>query len=85
MMEVDESLLKAFGCSPKVKTVPQEPKQGFVAEPWMADFVKERHHQHEWDAFFAYCEAGPTRRFLIRLATFFAWALSLISPRPVNR
>lgn len=40
-------------------------------EPWMAEFVKGRHHQEEWDAFFVYCEASPFRRGLIRLGWLF--------------
>lgn len=73
MMEVDQSLLKAFGCSPMAmaKAIPA-PARDFVVEPWMADFVKEPHHQDEWDAFFVYCEASPTKRCLIRVAQFLA-------------
>lgn len=36
-------------------------------EPWMIEFVKGRHSQEEWDAFYAYMEAGPVKRWVLRL------------------
>lgn len=47
-------------------------------EPWMADFVKGRHSQEEWDAFFAYCAAGPFTRLIFRLVPFLISALPRI-------
>jgi len=46
----------------------QKPVKMGKIEPWMADFVKERHSQEEWEAFFAYCEAGPVKRALCAIA-----------------
>lgn len=34
-------------------------------EPWMAEFVKGRHSQEEWDAFFEYCKASSFKRWCI--------------------
>lgn len=47
-------------------------------EPWMGDFVKGRHSQEEWDAFFAYCEAGPFMRWIFRIVPFLVSALPRI-------
>lgn len=38
-------------------------------EPWMHDFVKGRHSQEDWDAFFVYCEAGRFKRWFINIAS----------------
>ena len=48
----------------------QRPVKMGKIEPWMRDFVKERHSQEEWEAFFAYCEAGPFKRALSHIAGF---------------
>jgi len=44
-------------------------KREFKPEPWMAEFLQGRHSQEEWDAFFYYCEAGPVKRWFMRLAS----------------
>jgi hypothetical protein len=76
MMEVSESIRKTFGISPKPKEASPDPgPRAITTEPWMADFVKGRHSQGEWDDFFAYCEAGPVKRRLIKMASFLYFAL----------
>jgi len=37
-------------------------------EPWMVEFVKGRHTQEEWDAFYAYLEASPRKRWWMRFS-----------------
>lgn len=51
-----------------------------VIEPWMKEFVRGRHIQKEWDAFFRYCQAGPWKRRLIWLETTVARILGLRLP-----
>jgi hypothetical protein len=35
-------------------------------EPWMVDFIKQRHSPEAWDAFFDYYNAGPWKRAYCR-------------------
>lgn len=47
--------------------------QKIATQPWMKDFVQERHTREEWDAFMAYCQAGPWKRAAIWLRNIIAW------------
>ncbi len=38
-------------------------------EPWMSDFMKERHSKNDWDALFYYVEAGPLKRIWIQMCS----------------
>jgi len=51
------------------------PDGNFEVEPWMIDFVKGRHSQEEWDAFFEYCKAGPIKRRFLRIGSFFYYII----------
>jgi len=66
-MEIDDRARKTFGISPG-KAEPVIPPAPVMTEPWMGDFVRERHTQEQWDAFGAYCQAGPWKRALLRLS-----------------
>lgn len=46
-------------------------------EPWMSEFVKEKHSLEDWEAFFYYCEAGPLKRLWIQVWSVF---LSIFHP-----
>lgn len=39
-------------------------------EPWMIEFSKGRHTEDEWEAFYVYMEAGPTKRWFIRVGSW---------------
>lgn len=54
------------------------PETKIVTEPWMEEFVRGRHSPEEWDAFFAYCEAGPWKRRFIVLGGVIARIFRLI-------
>ncbi len=47
-------------------------------ELWMEEFVRGRHSQEEWDAFFDYCQAGPWKRRFIRWNSMIATIFGLI-------
>lgn len=68
MMEIDDRARKTFGISPKAADPAPPPPRPVMTEPWMWDFVRGRHSQEEWDAFCAYCQAGPWKRALLRLS-----------------
>lgn len=66
-LEKSKDFLQMFGGKPWPEMGSLEKTTAGEVEPWMADFVKRRHSQEDWDVFFEYCASSPLKRAYCRL------------------
>lgn len=69
-LEKTKDFLEMFGAKPwpTIESVGRSFDRKIEIEPWMVEFMKEKHSLEAWDAFYDYCNASPLKRAYCRFA-----------------